>query len=485
MKGKIFIACWLAAGIASAPALAHVPQPARSDFRLTVLDPPRDILNFTLKDQFGRDVSLTDFSGKVVVLTFLYTHCPDVCPLMALKLRETRRLLADKASRVVFLAVTVDPRRDTVERLYRYSKKLDMLDQWHFLTGSEKELKPIWDYYWVGKVWKDERGTLMHQAPIHMFDEQGRVRVVSGSTFTPDELAHDIEALVNSRPPVSSKVSVSWNFRPDVVAVLMLLVAGYLIGWRRLKKRNSRSGNQSELGLYLISQAVISIALLSPINALGAFLFTAHMIQHELLMMVAAPLLLLSNPLPVFLWSLPRNLRLTLGALLTRGARLRRCLRGITRMVVAFPIYLIILWSWHYPPAFEAALRNDLIHDLQHLSFFLIGIIFWWPVINPAPRVHGRISYGFRIFYVVAMALPTMLPVMGLALLSQRIFYPYYTAVPRLWGMTVLQDQTHGWATMGLIEGAVFLTTVLLLVWRIAVEEEHAERTLARAERSA
>lgn len=172
--------------------------PSAPVFRLTPLDPPRESLNFALSGQFGKRVSLTDFGGKIVVLTFLYTHCPDICPLITQKLHEIHRLLRGSADRVVFLAVTVDPERDTVQRLHDYSRQFDMLNKWHFLTGSEEELKPVWDYYWVGKVRKDEKGNVMHQAPIHIIDPQGKIRVVSGQTFRPAELTHDIEVLLNS-----------------------------------------------------------------------------------------------------------------------------------------------------------------------------------------------------------------------------------------------------------------------------------------------
>ena len=92
----------------------------------------------------------------------------------------------------------------------------------------------------------------------------------------------------------------------------------------------------------------------------------------------------------------------------------------MTWMGFTLPLYMVNLWSWHYPPAFDAALRNDLIHDLQHLSFFISGVLFWWRIINPAPRVHGYIPYGFRILYVIAATLPTMLPVMARGLVFDR-----------------------------------------------------------------
>jgi len=172
-------------------------RPSVPAFSLTPLDPPRESFDFTLHDQFGKRVSLRDFGDKVVVLTFLYSYCPDICPLITQKLYETRRLLRGPADRVVFLAVTVDPERDTVKRLYEYSEQFDMVHEWHFLTGSLDELIFIWEYYWVGKVSKDEKGRVMHQAPIHLIDPQGKIRVVSGQTFRPAELAHDIEVLLN------------------------------------------------------------------------------------------------------------------------------------------------------------------------------------------------------------------------------------------------------------------------------------------------
>lgn len=175
-------------------------RPSHPAFRLTPLDPPRESFNFTLKDQFGKKVSLADLHGKVVVLTFLYTYCPDICPLITQKLHETHRLLGSNAARAVFLVVTVDPERDTVKQLYDYSRQFDMLDKWHFLTGSLDELILIWVYYWVGKVGKDEKGNVMHQAPLHIIDPQGKIRVVSGQTFRPAELAHDIEVLLNPDP---------------------------------------------------------------------------------------------------------------------------------------------------------------------------------------------------------------------------------------------------------------------------------------------
>jgi putative membrane protein len=279
-----------------------------------------------------------------------------------------------------------------------------------------------------------------------------------------------------AHPSTDATSFTDWHWRPDVIIVVTFLSTAYVIGWRRLRKRNLHSTKAWQLLLYLASMTTICLALLSPIDALGSFLFIFHMTQHELLMMVAAPLLLLADPLPAFLWRLPQRPRHRLGRFLARDALLRRALKIMTWMGLTLPLYMVSLWGWHYPPAFEAALRNDLIHDLKHLSFFISGLLFWWPVINPAPRVHGYISYGFRIFYVIVATLPTMLPVMGLVFFTERIFYPYYASVPRLWGITIIEDQSNGWAIMALAEGTVYLIAILLLVARMAQHEERMIR---------
>ena len=107
---------------------------------------------FRLQDQYGEHAALSDMSGKVVALTFLYTHCPDVCPIVTETLRRAYILLGDDASRVEFIAISVDPERDTVDRAYSYSQEREMLDKWRYLVGDRGELAPIWKAYWLDPV---------------------------------------------------------------------------------------------------------------------------------------------------------------------------------------------------------------------------------------------------------------------------------------------------------------------------------------------
>lgn len=268
----------------------------------------------------------------------------------------------------------------------------------------------------------------------------------------------------------------SWHWRPDVLLVVVGLGALYITGWWRLRRRRPQVARPWQLALYLAGLAAIAAALLSPLDPLASRLLTAHMLQHELLMMVAPPLLLLATPLPVVLWALPRRVRHRLGRLLTRGTRVRRIVRALTWMPVSWVVYMVILWGWHLPASFEASLRSELVHNAQHLSFFAAALLYWFPLINPAPRVHGHIPYGFRLVYVIAAVVPIMLPVMSIALFAQEVFYPYYVTVPRLWGLTPLEDQMAGWALMGVIDGMVYGTTFLLLFAKMLEHEERMTR---------
>ncbi len=210
---RVWRSRWTSLGIATLAALALgaialvaallLRQPT---FVGTALEPPRDLRDFDLTDQFGRPARLSDLSDGVVVLTFLYTHCPDLCPLTTAKLHLAYTLLAKDASRVTFLAVTVDPERDTQARLLEWSQQMDMQDKWRFFTGAEAQLQPLWDYYWAGAERTEAAGVqappptpssylVEHSVALHLI-ARGQIQVVFGSTFQASELVHDLRLLL-------------------------------------------------------------------------------------------------------------------------------------------------------------------------------------------------------------------------------------------------------------------------------------------------
>jgi putative membrane protein len=264
-----------------------------------------------------------------------------------------------------------------------------------------------------------------------------------------------------------------WPWRPDVGLVLVALGVLYGRGWWRLRRRGHRTlAPLWRLAAYLGGLASVALALLSPLHSLAERLLSAHMVQHQLLLMAAAPGLLLGNPLPFTAWALPPTFRRLLQRLLVEGSPVRRALRALTRLPVAGLVFALTLWAWHWPPAYEAALRWPVVHDLEHLTFFGAAVLFWWPVVNPAPRARGPrggLYYGLRIAYLVlATGLNTLLgAVIGL---TERVLYPSYGADSGLFGLTPLDDQALGGGIMW-SGGHMYLIAILVLLWQ-ALESE-------------
>ncbi len=154
--------------------------------------------NFRLTDQFGRPVSLAQFKGKPVVLTFLYTHCPDQCPLTAEKLHAVMLSLGSDAQRVGVVAVSTDPKRDTTAAALNFSQVHRMQNYWHYLLGTESELSPVWSSYsvYAAPTPTSTGGSVAHTTAVYVIDKQGRERVFFGSDFTSEQLTKDLQILL-------------------------------------------------------------------------------------------------------------------------------------------------------------------------------------------------------------------------------------------------------------------------------------------------
>jgi cytochrome c oxidase assembly factor CtaG len=280
----------------------------------------------------------------------------------------------------------------------------------------------------------------------------------------------------------------SWEARPVVVTVLLGAASIYVSGWIRLRRRHPAGATPGALASYVIGLLAIALALLSPLEAFAGQLLAMHMVQHELLVMIAPPFLLLGSPVVIGLWALPSPPRRRIATVLAPGAWGRRLLSALTFMPVAWLVSMAVLWGWHVPAAYEAALQSEILHDLEHLSFFGGALLFWWPVVHPAPRVRP-LSYGFRLLYVAAAVGLTMVPVMVVALFVNRVIYTHYATTARLWGLSALDDQALAWGLMGVVDGLVYGAAFLTLVMRMAFHEqrmtelqEALERRRAEAE---
>jgi len=286
-------------------------------------------------------------------------------------------------------------------------------------------------------------------------------------------------AEAQAHTPADGAPLAGWHWRPDVLLVLGLLGTVYARGWLRLRRRSARAVSPRGLVLYVGALGALVLALISPIDALSSSRFSIHMVQHLLLVMLAPLFLLLANPLAVFLWGLPSGARRSFGRLLRRGSRGRSLLRMATAMPVTWALYVVNLWVWHHPYLYQRALREGSFHDLEHLLFFLTAVLFWWPVVNPAPRLRGAPSYGVRIAYLVAATLQNTL--LGMAIsLPDRVLYPYYEALPGLKELSPIHDQALGGGIMW-VSGHMYLIPILFLVaGLLGWEEEILARRQSR-----
>lgn len=153
--------------------------------------------NFRLTDQFGKPIALSQFKGEPVILTFLYTHCPDQCPLTAEKLHAVMQNLGSNAQHIAVLAVSTDPKGDTTTTAVNFSKTHHMLDYWHYLIGTHAELAPVWSNYSVFSAPSSTTpGTVSHTTAIFVIDKQGHERAFFGDDATPSQLTTDVQILL-------------------------------------------------------------------------------------------------------------------------------------------------------------------------------------------------------------------------------------------------------------------------------------------------
>ena len=152
--------------------------------------------DFRLHDQFGKPISLSQFKGKPIVLTFLYTHCTTICPLTAEKLHMVMQDLGPDAHSVAVVAVSTDPKGDTTAAALAFSQAHRMVDYWHFLTGSQDALSPIWSAYSIYAQPQSD-SSIAHSTGLYIIDKQGNERVFLDDDFSPVQVAADLKILLS------------------------------------------------------------------------------------------------------------------------------------------------------------------------------------------------------------------------------------------------------------------------------------------------
>lgn len=238
-----------------------------------------------------------------------------------------------------------------------------------------------------------------------------------------------------------------WNGATAVVLAAMLLV--YARGAFRARPR------PWQLLAFVAGWGSAVLALLSPLDRLSDILFSAHMAQHEILMLLAAPLLVLGKPLLVMLWACGADARARIGAVV-KNPLVAGTWDRVTGPLFVLILHAVVLWIWHVPALFEAALHNEAVHVFQHLGFFVTAALFWWALMHGR---YGRAGYGVGVAYVFATAMHTQI-LGALLTFGHRVWYPTHAART---GATALDDQQLAGVVMWVPFGVVFVVIGLAL----------------------
>lgn len=276
-------------------------------------------------------------------------------------------------------------------------------------------------------------------------------------------LAHNAGAV----PPIVP----GWTLDPWVIVPLLISAGLYAFGFSRLYARSG--GGRARLvrsaTLYAGGWAVLALAVVSPLHQAGERSFAAHMVEHELLMLAAAPLLVASRPVAIFLWAFPPQARQALGGV-GRQSWFTAPWRALTEPITATLVQAAALWLWHAPTLFDAALASDGWHVAQHLSFLVSALLFWSAMLD------GR---GARALGLAALCLFATSVVSGalgaLMAFSQSPWYQGYAALGLApFGLTPVEDQQLAGLLMWIPGGLVHAGAALILLSRLLREPSRA-----------
>lgn len=258
-----------------------------------------------------------------------------------------------------------------------------------------------------------------------------------------------------------------WNLEPGLLTVLVLQTWFYLacVGPLRHLIPDSARVARRQIVFFLGGTLALVVALISPVDTLGSYLLTMHMVQHMLLTMLAPPLLLLGTPA----WLLRPLVRLPL---------VRDLARAVTHPVLAFFAANLIFAAWHFPRLYDATLQSLPIHILEHAMFFFSAVLMWWPLVSPMEEL-PPLSPPLQCVYLFLQTLPPTI-LGAIITFANFLLYPSYLNVPRVWGLSIMDDQQLAGLIMWVPGSLIYfvILTFIFIRW-LESDEKRPRRTTA------
>lgn len=249
---------------------------------------------------------------------------------------------------------------------------------------------------------------------------------------------------------------IGWTWHPSVVIGFGLWTLLYI-----LANRGRRTSLAQQVAFH-IGTLIGLVALVSPLDKLGdEYLFSAHMVQHLLLMLIVAPLWLIGTPG----WLVDRII----------PKRLMGMVKRLANPIVALIVFVGVLWFWHFPTIYEMAQENEAIHIIEHLTFIGAALIGWWPVAGADTSLISKPAPPLRMLYLILLAIPCT----GLAAvftLASEPIYPFYVTAPHIFGLTALEDQNLGGALMWVPTHIILLVALAATFIKWFVDSDREEK---------
>jgi putative membrane protein len=258
------------------------------------------------------------------------------------------------------------------------------------------------------------------------------------------------------------------SFSVHASTVVGILALAALYQWRtRVHIHDSRQPlERTRTAVFATALLILFFSLNGWLHDLSDYyLFSAHMLQHLLLALVVAPLLIMGTP----------------GWMLRPALRVRwvRSVAGwVTRPWRAFAIFNVVLAAWHLPPLYNLAMAHHPVHIVQHLMFLIASVLMWWPILSPLPEL-PRLAYPMQMLYLFLMSIPMSIVAVYIAL-ADSVLYPAYASAPRIWGISPMQDQLIGGLIMWIPGGLFFFAIISVIFFRW--QQHDGDETVAGAQ---